>query len=124
MIGVILRLSGRLYSTRWFHKLLVALVPFGIILIWGGWVVAETGRQPWLVYGKLLTAQAVSPLKPAAVLTSLILFVLIYLTMLGTYAWYVARAIRQGPDGDPPTPPAEPTVPSIPKTMPRLSPAG
>jgi cytochrome d ubiquinol oxidase subunit I len=40
------------------------MTPIGLLGIWGGWVTAETGRQPWIVYGKLLTAQAVSPLKP------------------------------------------------------------
>jgi cytochrome bd ubiquinol oxidase subunit I len=49
------------------------------------------------VYGKLLTADAVSPLTPAAVLTTLIGFVLIYLALLGTYVWYVARVVREGP---------------------------
>jgi cytochrome d ubiquinol oxidase subunit I len=106
IVGLILRLTGRLYNTRSFHKLLVGVVPIGIIAIWGGWVVAETGRQPWIVYGKLLTAQAVSPLKPAAVLTSLIAFILIYLTLLGTYVWYVARVVRQGPEEGPLTEPA------------------
>jgi cytochrome d ubiquinol oxidase subunit I len=106
MLGVILRLRGRLYTTRWFHKLLVGLVPIGIVAIWGGWVVAETGRQPWIVYGQLSTAAAVSPLRPAEVLTSLSLFALIYLSLLGTYVWYVARVVREGP-GDGPS--SEPT---------------
>ena len=101
MVGVVLRLACRLYRTLWFHKLLVGLVPIGIIAIWGGWVTAEAGRQPWIVYGKLLTAQAVSPLKPGAVLTSLVLFILIYLTLLGIYAWYIARTVRQGPKEGP-----------------------
>jgi cytochrome d ubiquinol oxidase subunit I len=122
LIGVVLRLRGTLYSTRWFYKLLVALVPIGMLAIWGGWVAAETGRQPWIVYGKLPTAAAVSPLKPVPVLTSLVLFILIYLTLLGTYAWYVARAVRQGPDEGPLT---EPAVPSIAhKTLPGLAPTG
>ena len=98
MAGVILRLGGRLYSTRWFHKLLVVMLPIGIFAIWGGWVLAETGRQPWIVYGKLLTADAVSPLKTWQVLGSLVLFISIYLTLLGTYIWYVARVIRDGPE--------------------------
>jgi cytochrome d ubiquinol oxidase subunit I len=97
LTGIVLRLRGRLYEARWFHKVLVALVPSGIVATWAGWVLAETGRQPWLVYGKLLTADALSPLKPAAVLTTLVLFVLIYLTLLGTYIWYVARVVREGP---------------------------
>jgi cytochrome d ubiquinol oxidase subunit I len=122
LIGVVLRLRGTLYSTRWFHKLLVALVPIGMLAIWGGWVTAETGRQPWIVYGKLPTAAAVSPLKPVPVLTSLVLFILIYLTLLGTYAWYVARAVRQGPDEGPLTEPAAGSIPQ--RTLPGLAPAG
>jgi cytochrome d ubiquinol oxidase subunit I len=98
MVGLVLRLRGRLYSARWFHKLLVAMLPVGIFAIWGGWVLAETGRQPWIVYGKLLTAEAVSPLKTWQVLSTFSLFVLIYVSLLGIYAWYVARAVRKGPD--------------------------
>lgn len=97
--GLVLRLRGRLYSARWFHRGLVVLTPLGILAMWGGWVTAEVGRQPWIVYGKLLTAQAVSPLKPAEVLVSFIGFIVLYVSLLGTYGWYVARAVRQGPDG-------------------------
>lgn len=121
MIGIALRLRGRLYSARWFHRLVVAMVPSGIVATWAGWVLAETGRQPWLVYGKLLTADAVSPLHPAAVLTTLIAFVLAYLALLGTYVWYVARVVREGP-GDGPL--AEPAAPSLrPAPLPNPAPA-
>jgi cytochrome d ubiquinol oxidase subunit I len=122
MVGVILRLRDRLYSTGWFHKLLVGLVPIGIVAIWGGWVTAETGRQPWIVYGKIPTAAAVSPLKAPAVLTSLIVFVLLYLTLLGTYAWYVARVVRVGPGDGPLNEPAAPA--GQPEPLPGLAPAG
>src|SRR5215217_3505376 len=108
--GIVLRLRDRLYSARWFHKLLVGLVPIGFVAIWAGWVLAETGRQPWLVYGQLPTAAAVSPLKPWAVLTSLTVFVVLYVALLATYVWYVVRAVREGP-GDPPI--AEPAAPSL-----------
>jgi cytochrome bd ubiquinol oxidase subunit I len=121
MIGIALRLRGRLYSARWFHRLVVAMVPSGIVATWAGWVLAETGRQPWLVYGKLLTADAVSPLHPAAVLTTLIAFVLAYLALLGTYVSYVARVVREGP-GDGPL--AEPAAPSLrPAPLPNPAPA-
>jgi cytochrome bd ubiquinol oxidase subunit I len=121
MIGIALRLRGRLYSARWFHRVVVAMVPSGIVATWAGWVLAETGRQPWLVYGKLLTADAVSPLHPAAVLTTLIAFVLIYLALLGTYVRYVARVVRQGPGDDPL---AEPAAPSLrPAPLPSPAPA-
>jgi cytochrome d ubiquinol oxidase subunit I len=121
MIGIALRLRGRLYSARWFHRLVVVMVPSGVVATWAGWVLAETGRQPWLVYGKLLTADAVSPLKPAAVLTTLIGFVLIYLALLGTYVWYVARVVREGPGEEPL---AEPAAPSLrPAPLPSPAPA-
>jgi cytochrome d ubiquinol oxidase subunit I len=120
MAGVILRLRGRLYTARWFHKLLVALVPIGIFAIWGGWITAETGRQPWLVNGQLLTADAVSPLKPAAVLTTLSVFVLVYIALLGTYIRYVARAVREGPADGPQTQPA--VLPTRPAPRPGLVP--
>jgi cytochrome bd ubiquinol oxidase subunit I len=123
MVGLVLRLRGTLYTTKWFHRLLVALVPIGMVAIWGGWVTAETGRQPWIVYGKLLTAAAVSPLHPAEVLTTFVLFIVIYLTLLGTYAWYVARAVRIGPDDDEAL--AEPAAPRpVSKTpLPGIAPA-
>ena len=108
--GIALRLRGRLYSARWFHKLLVGLVPIGFVAIWAGWVVAETGRQPWLVYGKLLTAAAVSPLEPWSVLTSLTVFVVLYLALLGTYVRYVVRAVREGPGEGPIVEPAAPSL--------------
>ncbi|HTU29441.1 MAG TPA: cytochrome ubiquinol oxidase subunit I [Solirubrobacteraceae bacterium] len=97
IVGVFLRLRGRLYDSRWFHRLLLAMTPLGIFAIWGGWVTAEEGRQPWIVNGQLPTAAAVSPLHAWSVLTSFTVLVAIYLTLLGTYVWYVARAVRQGP---------------------------
>jgi cytochrome d ubiquinol oxidase subunit I len=63
------------------------------------------------VYGQLPTAAAVSALKPWSVLTSLTVFVVLYLALLGTYVRYVVRAVREGP-GDGPI--VEPAVPSLP----------
>jgi len=121
-VGIILRLRGRLYSARWFHKLLVASVPIGILAIWAGWILAESGRQPWIVYGKLLTAQAVSPLNATSVLTTLIAFIAIYIALLGTYVWYVARIVRQGPGDGPLDEPSAPTLPRY--AAPELAPVG
>lgn len=96
-IGVVLRLRGRLYTTRWFHRLVFWMLPAGVLAIIGGWVTSETGRQPWVVYGQLRTADAVSPLAPGAVVASLTLFLLTYAALLTLYIFYVARAIRRGP---------------------------
>ena len=97
------------------------MTPIGFLGIWGGWVTAETGRQPWIVYGKLLTAQAVSPLKTAPVLVSLILFIAFYVTLLGLFARYVARTVREGPGEGPLPQPANQSLQPAP--LPRPAPA-
>jgi cytochrome bd ubiquinol oxidase subunit I len=121
-IGIILRLRGRLYNARWFHRILVIFVPIGILAIWGGWVVAEAGRQPWIVYGKLLTAQAVSPLNTVSVLITLMAFIAVYLSLVGTYVWYVARVVRQGPDETLDLTDRGPSISSY--ALPNVAPAG
>ena len=73
--------------------------PLGFIAIICGWWVTETGRQPYLVYGVLRTVDAVSPVAFGAVLTSLILFVLIYSSVFSMGILYINRLIEKGPEG-------------------------
>jgi cytochrome d ubiquinol oxidase subunit I len=110
LTGVVLRLRRRLYTTRWFHKLVLWLTPAGVIAIIGGWVTAETGRQPWVVYGQLRTSAAVSNLATPSLLFSFAGFVAIYLAMLTVYVAYVTRAVRRGPERDDPAVAAPATV--------------
>jgi cytochrome d ubiquinol oxidase subunit I len=49
-------------SHRWFLRALVLAAPMGFIAIEAGWTVTEVGRQPWIVYGVLRTADAVTPM--------------------------------------------------------------
>ncbi len=63
-----------------------------------GWVAAEVGRQPWVVYGLLRTADALSPSVTAGqVLGSIIMFGLIYATLFGLWLYLLDRKIREGP---------------------------
>lgn len=96
--GVVLRLRRRLFTAGWFHRFLLWLTPVGVLAIIGGWVTAESGRQPWVVYGQLRTADAVSQLAPGSVIASFVGFVLIYLTMLAVWIGYVVRTVRRGPE--------------------------
>ena len=59
-----LRWHGGLFTTRWFLRSLVIMAPSGIVATLGGWYLAETGRQPWIIFGLLRTADAVSPVRP------------------------------------------------------------
>jgi cytochrome d ubiquinol oxidase subunit I len=53
---------GGLPDSRWFLRALVAATPLGFIAIEAGWVVTEMGRQPWIIYGVMRTADAVTPM--------------------------------------------------------------
>jgi cytochrome d ubiquinol oxidase subunit I len=61
-------------------------------------VTTETGRQPWVVYGLMRTADATSPLAGGTVLGTLILFMLAYCTVFWFGIYYINRLIARGPD--------------------------
>jgi cytochrome bd ubiquinol oxidase subunit I len=59
--------------------------------------VTETGRQPWVAYGILRTADAASPLPAATVATTLVLFVIVYAIVFAMGIYYINRLIVRGP---------------------------
>lgn len=97
LIGVFLWWRGKLYDARWFLKPLTYSWPLGFIALLAGWMVTEIGRQPWIAYGVLRTADAVSPVTAASVATSLVLFVLVYFVVFSIGIWYISRMIDKGP---------------------------
>jgi cytochrome d ubiquinol oxidase subunit I len=101
-MGVVLRLRGRLWESRRFHKYVLWTTPAGILAILGGWVTSEAGRQPWVVFGLLRTSAAVSKLAPGTVLFSVIGFSLIYLVLLVSYIAYIVHTVKIGPERDDP----------------------
>ncbi len=64
-----------------------------------GWVVTESGRQPWIAHGILRTADAISPVAASHVLTTLILFVVVYGIVFTMGIYYINRLIEKGPQG-------------------------
>ena len=111
-IGAVLWLMGRLYTTRWFLQAMLWASPLGFVAVLAGWFTAEVGRQPWVVYGVLRTVDAVSPVRAASVLASIILFVLVYGIVFGAGVYYIARLVRRGPDETPPSPEEDEADPS------------
>ncbi|TFW00425.1 cytochrome ubiquinol oxidase subunit I [Oxalobacteraceae bacterium OM1] len=95
--GVFLWWRGKLHETRWFLRPLSYAWPVGFIAIIAGWLVTEIGRQPWIAYGVLRTADAVSPVTAAQVAVSLALFVLVYCVVFSIGIWYIAKMIAKGP---------------------------
>jgi cytochrome d ubiquinol oxidase subunit I len=96
-----LRLRGRLVTARWFLRALVVMTPSGVLATLGGWYLAETGRQPWVIYGLLRTVDAISPVPPNVFLSTLILFICVYALFLTGFLAYTGRLIRRGPDKAP-----------------------
>jgi cytochrome d ubiquinol oxidase subunit I len=96
----LLHLRGRLFDTRAFQNACIAMIPAGFLAVLAGWTVTEVGRQPWIVYGLLLTRDAVSPsLSTADVAVSLAFYVVVYLIVFGAGIYYMARLARRGPPG-------------------------
>lgn len=91
------RVRGTLFSSRPFLLLLVWMTPCGVIATLGGWYVAETGRQPWVIYGMLRTADAVSPVPGHAFMSTLVAFVCAYSLFMAAFLYFTFRIIRRGP---------------------------
>ncbi|MEU9285807.1 cytochrome ubiquinol oxidase subunit I [Streptomyces sp. NPDC048275] len=94
----------------WWWRLAQWTLIFPIIGISWGWIFTETGRQPWVVYGLLRTKDAVSPgVSQGEVLTSLIVFTLIYAILAVIEVKLMLKYVKQGPpelteaDLNPPT---------------------
>jgi cytochrome d ubiquinol oxidase subunit I len=96
--GVILmwRARGPEHS-RGFLRAAVAMGPAGFVAVISGWVVAEVGRQPYVIYGVLRTADAVSPVTAGQVSASLLAFMAVYAVIFSVGMLYILRLIAEGP---------------------------
>jgi cytochrome d ubiquinol oxidase subunit I len=95
--SLLLRRRGRLYANRPFLRAALVMGPAGLAAILAGWITTEVGRQPWVVYGLLRTADAVSPHGAVPLALTLALFVVSYLFVFGVGIAYVLRLVRKGP---------------------------
>jgi len=94
----------RLNAAGWYHRALVLAAPSGFVAVLTGWITAEVGRQPYVVYGVLRTADAVSPVPAGSVATSLLFFIVVYGIVFSAGALYILRLLAKGPDSDEPVP--------------------
>jgi cytochrome bd ubiquinol oxidase subunit I len=97
-VGSWLALDDRLETRRWLLWATFLSFPLGFIATLTGWFTAEVGRQPWVVYGVLRTAQATTPfLTPRDVALTLVVFGAIYALIFAAGTLYIYRLLRQGP---------------------------
>ncbi len=89
---------NRIENAQGLLKILVYMIPLPYIAIETGWMVAEVGRQPWIVYGLMKTRDAASVLTTSQVWISLTAFVVFY-SFLGLIDFYLlAKYARKGPE--------------------------
>lgn len=99
LFGVLLLYRKKLFDTQWYLKLLLWAIPLPLIACELGWIVAEVGRQPWVVYRVLKTQDAYSAnVTGGEVLFSIIMFGLIYLALGALYIFLLARNVKRGPE--------------------------
>jgi cytochrome d ubiquinol oxidase subunit I len=102
-IGTLLALLGVVYvvvrvrrrglpESRWFYRALVVAGPLSVVALISGWVVTEVGRQPWVVYGVMRTAQAVTGASGIAVGYGTL--VAVYIGVGAAVAWILRRLAR------------------------------
>ncbi|HET8745549.1 MAG TPA: cytochrome ubiquinol oxidase subunit I [Ramlibacter sp.] len=109
--GVWLLWRGRIAQRRGFLRLLRVCWPVGFVALIAGWIVTEVGRQPWIAWGILRTADATSPVTAVQVAISLTLFVLVYFVVFSIGIRYIHRMIGKGPEAQMPGPDTLPNRP-------------
>ncbi|MEH2051390.1 cytochrome ubiquinol oxidase subunit I [Nostoc sp.] len=108
-ISVIQWLRGKLSpeaiaGQKWLLRIWILAAPLGYIAVESGWIVRCVGRQPWVLYGQIRTADGVSHLPASEVLTSLVIFAVIYTALFICALFFGSRIIRQGPNLELPVP--------------------
>jgi cytochrome d ubiquinol oxidase subunit I len=104
-IGTLLALLGvvflavrvrrrRLPESRWFYWALTLAGPLSVVALIAGWVTTEVGRQPWVVYGVMLTSQAVT--RASGIPVGYATLVAVYLLLAGAVVW-VLRGLARAP---------------------------
>jgi len=98
LYGTVQWWRGKIFKQRWYLWILVFAVFLPQLSNQLGWFAAEMGRQPWVVYGHLKTADALSEsVTSSEVLFSLIFFSLIYALLLVLFIYLLDRKIKKGP---------------------------
>ncbi|HEV2747224.1 MAG TPA: cytochrome ubiquinol oxidase subunit I [Allosphingosinicella sp.] len=95
--SLVARLRRRLYDWRPLHRFALLMGPAGFVAVIAGWITTEVGRQPWVIYGLLRTADARSPIAAPAVASSLLAFAIVYFVVFGIGTWYILKLMGRAP---------------------------
>jgi cytochrome d ubiquinol oxidase subunit I len=97
LLSLFCRWRGTFESSRFFLRVATLMGPTGFVAVLAGWITTEVGRQPYTIYGLLLTADSRSPIAAPAVATSLIAFIVVYFFVFGAGIFYILRLMARLP---------------------------
>jgi cytochrome d ubiquinol oxidase subunit I len=98
LLGIWLMITGKLYTAKWYLFGLPFLIPLPHIAHETGWITAEVGRQPWIIYRLMKTADAASVVvSRGEIIFSLVMFSLIYLLLLIMFIMLFVKIVKKGP---------------------------
>ncbi|MEP7029507.1 MAG: cytochrome ubiquinol oxidase subunit I [Pseudolabrys sp.] len=99
LLGAFYWWRGTLFEQRWYLRVMAQCWWMGFVAVIAGWVVTESGRQPWIVHNVMRTVDATSPVPGATIAGTLALFVVAYGIVFWFGIYYINRLIAQGPRG-------------------------
>jgi cytochrome bd ubiquinol oxidase subunit I len=97
MWSLLARFRKKLYDWTWLHRFALVMGPSGFVAVLAGWITTEVGRQPYVVYGLMRTADAVSPIGLPGIAGSLIAFVIVYFIVFSIGTWYILKLMGHAP---------------------------
>jgi cytochrome d ubiquinol oxidase subunit I len=89
--------NGTITQNRWFLWIALLSVPLPYIAAELGWIVTEVGRQPWIIQGLMPVSKAVSQISTGSVITTFILFGILFTVLLISEVSIMVKQIRTGP---------------------------
>jgi cytochrome d ubiquinol oxidase subunit I len=100
--AAVLLWRGRLFQSRTVLRAVLWTIPLPLLACQLGWIAAEVGRQPWIVYGLMRRSDGFSTsLTPAQVVFSIIAFALIYLLLGTLYVYLLCKKVWHEADEPP-----------------------
>ncbi|MGN2641838.1 cytochrome ubiquinol oxidase subunit I [Nocardia takedensis] len=117
-VGMWMTRRGRITDKRWYSWLCLLAIPTPFLANSAGWVFTEMGRQPWVVVPnptgdqnlRLAVQDGVSDHATGTVITSLVVFTLLYAALAVVWFYLMRRYVIHGPDDPPRTPPSGPDI--------------
>ncbi len=96
-IVLLLVYKNKLSGSKFWLRFAIINIPLAYLATQSGWVTAEMGRQPWVIQDLMPTMTAVSKLDANAVITTFILFAIIFTSLLIAELSIMFKTIRKGP---------------------------